>query len=310
MTHIAPAQTPAGIDIAVERRPAPEGTDAATLATVRMMCEYIQQGISDPLVQRCADYAFQKFGGGVDSPAAKAWAVFWYVKHCVKFQLDEATMFRVGDRDQQDLLVAPPVLVRMQKPAEDCDGFTMLCAALCSILGVDVVIAVVAASPGDPSRWSHVFPCAILPGGQVLPLDASHGVGPGWMVPPEHIFRWQAFTLEGDQADVRPMHFQGLHNYERVWNTPAAGRGVGSTWTDFFQDISKQGVDIVRSIVTPPAYKSTTRDASGNLLETTVRANSTAASAATAAGTSSTLMWAGLGLVGILAVVAMTRKGN
>jgi hypothetical protein len=206
----------------IERTAAAADVDTATRQTVEKMCGYIAASIPDPLVMRCAGYAWRRFGMGLDSPAMKCWAVFWWVKHCVAFRQDEATMFRVGLQDEQDLLIEPAVLVRMKNPAEDCDGFTMLGAAMLSILGVPVYIATVAASPDDRSRWSHVFPVAVLPSG-VLPLDMSHGVGPGWMIPRGHIFRWQAWGLDGRPANVPAPHkFQGLHGYVR------RGRGMGA----------------------------------------------------------------------------------
>lgn len=211
--------------IAAERRPAGNDTDTSTVRTVRLMTDYIRSAADDPLVQRCADYAWRRFGMGSIEPAAIAWAVFWYVKHCIKFRLDEATMFRIGETDEQDLLIDPAVLVRMKDPSEDCDGFTMLEAAMLTVLGVPVVIAVVAVDPKDPRRWSHVFPCALLPGGRVMPLDASHGVGPGWMVPRSRISRWQAFDLNGEPVDVQPSN-EGLHGYVR------SGRGFGGLGQD------------------------------------------------------------------------------
>jgi hypothetical protein len=100
----------------------------------------------------------------------------------------------------------------MKNPSEDCDGFTMLTAALLTILGVRVLIATVATEPDDPSRWSHVFLVAIV-NGQVKPLDTSHGTAPGWMVPRSRINRWQTWTLDGRPADVQIPSFQGLHAY-------------------------------------------------------------------------------------------------
>lgn len=197
-------------DIRAVRVPAASDSDTATAQTVRMMADYINKCVADPQVIAAADYAWKRFALGRPEPAMKCWGVFWWVKHCIRFRLDEATMFRIGEKDQQDLLMAPDVLLRMKDPAEDCDGFTMLEASMLQVLGIPVVIATVAVSPADPSRWSHVFPCAILPG-QVLPLDASNGPGPGWMVPRERIFRWQAWDLSGKRVKVEPMSYRGLH---------------------------------------------------------------------------------------------------
>src|ERR1700677_281706 len=203
--------------IALERVPPArpgtfDDTDTATRKTVVKMCELIRKSCRDPYVQRCAQYAKQHFSMGSNDPAALAWGVFWYVKHSVKFRLDEGTMFQIGERDQQDLLIAPEVLVRMKDPAEDCDGFTMLTAALLTCLGVPVLIATVATEADDPSRWSHVFLCAIVNGG-VMPLDTSHGPAPGWMVPKHRIHRWQTWKLDGTPADVKIPSYQGLHGY-------------------------------------------------------------------------------------------------
>lgn len=210
--------------IALSRTPAADDTDGATKQTVQKMCELIRESAADPLVQQCAAYAKKHFASGNNDPAWLAWGVFWYVKHCVKFRNDEATMFRVGEANQQDLLIAPAVLVRMKDPSEDCDGFTMLSAAMLTILGVPVVIATVAVDLDDPSRWSHVFLCAII-NGRVKPLDTSHGIGPGWMVPRNRINRWQTWTLDGRKADVQVPSYQGLNGY--VSRSGIGGIGYG-----------------------------------------------------------------------------------
>jgi hypothetical protein len=201
--------------VMAESVPAAADTDTSTLQTVQMMCRYIAQGVEDPQVQAAARYAFDHFAAGSDRPDMLAWATFWYMKHCVRFRQDEATMFRIGAANEFDLLIAPAVLVRMKDPAEDCDGFTMLSAAIATILGLPVFIATVAVSPSDPSRWSHVFPCALV-NGRVVPLDSSHGSGPGWMVPLDRIYRFQAWDLSANPVDIAPMKFQGLHGYMRT----------------------------------------------------------------------------------------------
>lgn len=219
--------TPTMPAIALSRTRALDDTDGATRQTVEKMCELIRDSAADPIVMKCAAYARDRFAMGSTDPAALAWGVFWYVKHCVKFRLDEGTMLQVGERtdqygeQQQDLLIAPAVLVRMKDPGEDCDGFTMLTAALLTCLGVKVLIATVAADMDDPSRWSHVFLCAII-NGRVKPLDTSHGTAPGWMVPRNRINRWQTWTLDGRPADVSIPTYQGLHAYQTF-------PGLGST---------------------------------------------------------------------------------
>src|SRR5271154_1219045 len=220
--------------IAIEETPAGESSDEATVRTVAKMCEYIRAAIDDPGVRAAAQYAANHFA--VDgSPGSLVWAVFWYVKHCVKFRQDEATMFRVGREQEYDLLIAPAVLVRMQDPAEDCDGFTMLTAALCAILEIPVYIATVAVSPADPGRWSHVFAIADV-NGSIVPLDTSHGRGPGWMVPRERINRFQAWDLDGHPVGLEPAKFRGLHGYVR--SGFGDDSGDGSSFIDIGSELS------------------------------------------------------------------------
>jgi hypothetical protein len=205
--------------ISLDRTRAADDTDGATRQTVQKMCELIRDSANDPRVQQCAAYAKKHFSCGSNDPGALAWGVFWYVKHCVKFRSDEGTMLQIGERNQQDLLIAPAVLVRMDKPSEDCDGFTMLTAAMLTILGVPVLPTTVATDLDDKQRWSHIFVCAII-NGRVMPLDTSHGKAPGWMVPRDRINRFQTWTLDGKPADVKIPNFQGLHGY--------VGRGLGA----------------------------------------------------------------------------------
>lgn len=193
-----------------------------------MMAEYIRFGAVDPAIEATAEYAVRHFSFGSDrSPASLAWAVFWYVKHCIKFRLDEATMFRVGLEDEHDFLTAPSVLVRMKDPSEDCDGFTMLTAAMLSALGIPVYIMTVAANAKEPFRWSHVFVCAMVDG-QVMPLDTSHGIGPGWMVPRSRIFRLQAWDLDGNPVDDI-----GISSFGNLHGLYGAAHGMGALGCDF-----------------------------------------------------------------------------
>jgi hypothetical protein len=322
--------------VVAESTAAAPDTDRATEQTVERMASYIRDSIRDPLVRGCAEYAWRRFGMGLASPAMKAWAVFWWVKHSVKFRLDEATMFRVGLKDEQDLLIGPSVLVRMKDPAEDCDGFTMLGAAMLRVLGVPVYIATVAADPRDRTRWSHVFLVAVLPTG-VLPLDLSHGVGPGWMVPRGQVFRWQAWDLDGARVDLAPSRFQGLHGYVRmgvgqleidpvtgepidytsgepggwtgtggqqVWGAPAPG----GNWTQFFQNLATQGASIAGKIFTPPAYQQIVRDpVTGQLVSTTVR-NSATPYTGFAVGAGSLTPWVVGGGLLLLTVVLLSQS--
>lgn len=204
--------------VAIETFPAAEGNEAVTRQTVELMCRYILESAIDPDIKEAALWIRQHFGKESSDPAMCAWAVFWYVKHRVKFQIDDGPMVRLTEktgidvRGNQDLLTSPAVLIRMKDAREDCDGFTMLVCALLCCLNVPFVIVTIACDPSDPERFSHVFPMALLPGGP-LALDASHGSGPGWMVPANRTYRWQAWDLSGEPVSVgRPRDWR-LHGW-------------------------------------------------------------------------------------------------
>jgi len=220
--YVAPASTP----IVKEKTPAAADTNTATEQTVSKMCDYIAQSVPDPVVRLWASRAFA-FGQGRRDPMALCWGVYWLVKHAVKFARDEPRLFRMGEGDALDMLIAPAVLVRMAMPQEDCDGFTMLICALLENLGVPWCIVTVAADRSDPDRWSHVFPLALFPDGSNVAMDASHGRFPGWMVPQADIFRWQAWDKNGAPIDVKPNRAPALHGYVPRGRAMHMRRGMG-----------------------------------------------------------------------------------
>jgi hypothetical protein len=311
--------------------------ETATAQTVAKMCEYIDAGARDAVVRSWAEHAANMYGGAAQDPAALCWAVFWLAKHAVKYAHDEPRLFRLGEPGALDLLIAPAVLVRTRKPKEDCDGFTMLICAMLRALLVESYIVTVAADPADPSRWSHVFAMAKLPDGTLVPLDGSHGGYPGWMVPAEHIFRWQAWQLNGRPADdVRMPRFTGLHGYAKRGSrmgrrgvgdltttfpevtgdtstgTPSSG---GTDWNSFIQNMISQGVSISKAVLTPPAYQQVSKDpVTGALVSTTIRNQPTAAGAMTslsAGGISpNTLIIGGAILLGVVVFASMSKGGR
>ena len=199
--------------VQLERFPAAETSDGATEQTIGLMCRYIRESSDDDQVKAAANWARESFGGNSPDPAMKAWAVFWFLKHYMRFVVDEAPMFRLNEPNQQDLLYSPAVLIRMQDPSGDCDDFTMMGAALLKCLGVPFVIVTIAAGPDDPQRWSHVFLMAMLPSGP-LPIDASRGSGgPGWMVPASQTYRWQCWDEHGKPVDVQRPRKHGLNGW-------------------------------------------------------------------------------------------------
>lgn len=235
-----------------EKIPAAPDTDTSTKQTIAKMCEYIAAGASDDVCQLWAKQARERWAGQFNQVASvtgrmvpqtsgDCWGVWWMVKHAVKFAKDEPRLFQIGEPDALDLLIAPAVLVREQDRKEDCDGFTMLVCCLLKILGISSVIVTVAADPSDPERWSHVFPMAEV-NGAYLPMDASHGKFPGWMVPRDHISRWQAWDLNGNPVQAFPSQAKNtLHGY-LPRGAPMRKRGMrGLGQTDYTSVASSTG---------------------------------------------------------------------
>jgi hypothetical protein len=218
-----------GPRLVVERVTAETDNDKVTQQTIRTMARYVRESLKDPLVLSAASQAQRRFGSGSTAPGdarsrrmLDVWGVFWFIKHLVKFQSDDGKALQYPQLAQdsgdwlQDLLVSPSVLLRMQQPKEDCDGFTMLAAAMLAALDIPAYIVTVAADPKEPSRWSHVFAAAVIDG-KTIPLDTSHGLYPGWMVPQEHIYRIQAWDLDGAKANLKfpDPRRHTLHGYYR-----------------------------------------------------------------------------------------------
>lgn len=220
------------------------------------MCGHISAACEDPAIRLAANYALQHYGQNSSDPAMKAWAAFWFCKHQVKFVVDEAPMMRLGEPNQQDLLISPSVLIRMDKPQEDCDGFTMLGAALLKCLGVPFVIVTIAASPDDPSRWSHVFLMAHT-GNTWLPIDASHGTGPGWIVPASHTYRWHCWDESGEPVDIQRPGKYGLHGFVGLGDD-GSDLPLGGTSSDPFIDTSNIGSTTTGGLLTPWGTAATT----------------------------------------------------
>ena len=217
----APVTTPAAVQQPIkEKIPASADNDTATQQTISKMAEYARAGASDPVVKHWAEFGAAKFAPppGFSKDRGAVWSDFFLLKHCLNFVNDEPRLFEVGEPEALDLLIAPAVLVRMENPAEDCDGFAMLTASLLQIQGIKCWFVTIACDPSDRDRWSHVFAMAEVDGTRI-PVDASKGKFPGWMVPRKHIFKWQTWDMDGKPVAIGPPEQNTLHGYRR--------RGVG-----------------------------------------------------------------------------------
>ncbi len=158
----------------------PPGDDAATALTIAHMAHYAKEDSRSPIVRRAAAEAAA--GTQAADPAAVADAVFRWIQKRIRFQLDQQTAAPVwADAAATEVLIRPVDLLTMPRPAGDCDDFSMLCASMLRALGIETSFKTVAADPGSPHQFSHVYVIAHTPKGD-LSLDTSHGPHAGWEV--------------------------------------------------------------------------------------------------------------------------------
>jgi hypothetical protein len=181
------------------------------------MCRQIHQAAQDPLVQTAAMHALRFQGGPFGfTPAEACWC---WCKHYLRFKhhgsMFEAWSADLGDpRTKLQLLIAPDVLVRMNRMEGDCAIYTMMLAAMLESLGLKWEIVTAAVDRGQPDIFSHVWPRVVLPAGSE-PLDASHGKYPGWQVPANDVHRLWVFDQNGSRVAEQGAQFGGLHAYRR-----------------------------------------------------------------------------------------------
>jgi hypothetical protein len=219
--------------------------DHSTAQTVALMAEQIRQCAQDPVVQAAARSALLKYSQGRAGAYAACWAIWWSIRHTVKFVSDDDILRHIPTPNPPELeaLVSPSVMVRARNPQGDCDDFTMLACCFLECLGVPWEIVTVKADPRDSQRWSHVYAVASLEDGRRMPMDAAppDAKYPGWEVPPDHILRYQAWDQDGwpvererpikrMQGYVRGRGWSGMGAVPRTRFVRRGMRGLGDTY--------------------------------------------------------------------------------
>jgi hypothetical protein len=303
-------------------------TDLWTRQTVGLMCRHIREALKDPAVLKLAREVHAKWGLG-PSHTRDCWAVFWWLKHHVRFRHDEAAVFALfNERDQVDFLISPSVLIRMRPMEGDCDDFTMLACALLLANGIGCEIVTIACDPSDPRRWSHVYLRAILPDGRRMAMDPTNGQHPGWEVPEGDTFRRQYWNMSGEPVDGPEssrdlrMHayiprrgFRGLAQSGEVpqENTiPTLGSpdvyvtptGPGFWSSPLLSEIVKQGFTLGKIALTPTGGV-VTQTPGGAL---TIANQATLPATVGGINTGSILVWLVLGVAGLFVIGSMGKK--
>lgn len=161
--------------------------DVSTVATVRILRRLAHQYANDPSVLAANADAMRALHAGA-SQRARACAIFYWIRHRVRFVEDESLLYEqlgvAPENLDKELLIVPPVLLRMPVPMGDCDDFSLLAAVMAMAAGIRAYFVTVAADAEDPAKFSHIYVCVYLSDEDAyLCLDAGnrmHMVPPGW----------------------------------------------------------------------------------------------------------------------------------
>lgn len=163
------------------RTPCKSDTDSSTAATIGLMQQYILAASQNPDIIAAAQEALR--GIPDYAPAwRKADAIWAWVKANFRFQTDEAILAHsFGLGPENELLIRPELFLQVR--TGDCDDFSMLTCSLLRAAGVPAQLVTIAADPGEPGRWSHVYAAVVLENNNTIPMDTSHGLYFGWESP-------------------------------------------------------------------------------------------------------------------------------
>jgi len=162
----------------------PYDADAQVEFTVQKMREYALADARSPEIKRDVQAAAAAY----DSPLY--YCLWRWVKDRMRFTTDHdlASLAGLPADDVVEILVRPIDISRQHaftdesgKVRGDCDDYTMYLACLLTAAGIPCTFTAVAADPHVANEYSHIYVCAYPRGEAIrLPLDASHGVQPGW----------------------------------------------------------------------------------------------------------------------------------
>ncbi len=190
----------------VTRRNAAADPDQGTAETVERMQAIAVEDSTSPQVSAATHGALIGATGSTRREIAEA--IYHWICGRVKFRSDDPVLCALLGLDNElDLLIRPARLLTMKRPAEDCDGFTMLCCSMLLASGVPCEIITIKADPDDPTRFSHVYCQAILEDGRALIMDCSQGAQHGFPI------GWEApeYYARKDWGVLQPMRQKGLH---------------------------------------------------------------------------------------------------
>jgi len=179
--------------------------DLQVARSVQLMAEYARRDSTSPTVAALALRLTDSL-----SPYTTVANIWQYVNSNIRFQADYITaraLPQAADDVVIEVFVRPVDMLAMIETqgqgVGDCDDFTMLVCSLLIASGIECSIVTIAdAQSAQPDIQSHVYAVAHV-AGQRIPLDASHGLWPGWEAPAARISRINEYPVNrnGTLAD-------------------------------------------------------------------------------------------------------------
>lgn len=219
-------------------------TDTLTAATAGGMRYAMQGAAVHPIVVRETVDALAGVSDWNNHPAVLQ-AIWNYVRERVMFvQDDDVLRTQLGLSDELELLIEPPLLLSMQRPAGDCDDFTMLVGAMALSAGIPAVeVMTIAADSVDSNRWSHVYLVAHTNDGPIV-VDASHGSHVGWEAPRWYRRQgWGQFGGDARAAELRMAQGAQMHGL---------GDGDGFNWNTFIPQLTTGAFNLATTVLQKP----------------------------------------------------------
>ena len=268
--------------------------EAATADTVRLMAAAIRADAKHPVIAAATKEAT---ANAATEPQRIA-GIFWWIKRHVHFRDDADTAAGISgllsEPSQTEVLIRPADLLAMPAPAGDCDDFSMLAAAMLRAAGIPAYLVTIAADPGRPDEYSHIYVVAAGASGHTA-VDASHGPRPAWQAPA---------TGKTRAWDIDAMSRHGLG-----FSDPITFTSNGTPWWgEVITDFSKAGAQVLQMQGTPQNYfTQSTPQGTVTMRQPTNAAAPFTAPVTSAAGGMGMLILAG---VAVLVVILLSRRND
>jgi hypothetical protein len=211
--------------------------DAGIAQTVQFMQQLIDQGVTDPYVNRFTIDALRNFGVDGFDDGAKARVLFDILRPggyggFVYVPNPESPL---GQRE-----TVRSAATFLEVGGGDCKNFTVAFSALMGTVGIPTRIVTVASDPRAPDEFSHVYPEVEI-NGAWIPMDAARPDA-AFGKAPQRVYRKKIWPSEISGSSDAAESFSGvahsLAGYHRLVDGPARLAGLGQSANDIAQDIT------------------------------------------------------------------------